>query len=229
MEEQRLEEMGAFFDARSKSYDEVHTGHIGGGLESKHVPALYLPEGCKELLDLGIGTGLELETVFQRFPEVRVTGIDLSGEMLGLLRKKYPDKKLLLHRMSYFDFDMGENRYDGALTVMTLHHYTHQVKTELYRRILRSLKPGGVYVECDYMIPAEEVEDPQGTEDFFFAEYERLKREQGLGREKEYHYDAPCTVENQKKMLLAAGFREVKEVWRKESTVVLTAKKAISN
>lgn len=221
----KLEEMGAFFDARSETYDEVHTGHIGGGMESKRVPALYLPERCETLLDLGIGTGLELEAVFQRFPEVQVTGIDLSREMLSLLRKKYPEKKLLLHQMSYFDFDMGEGRYDAALTVMTLHHYTHEVKTELYRRLLRSLKPGGVYVECDYMIPEGEVEDPQGTEDFFFAEYERLKREQGLAWEKEYHYDTPCTVENQKKMLLAAGFREVNEVWKKESTVVLTAKK----
>ncbi len=90
MEEQRLEEMGAFFDARSKSYDEVHTGHIGGGLESKHVPALYLPEGCKELLDLGIGTGLELETVFQRFPEVRVTGSIFPGKCWACSERNTP-------------------------------------------------------------------------------------------------------------------------------------------
>lgn len=223
--EQKLEEMGAFFDARSKNYDEVHTGHIGGGRESKRLPALYLPEGCGTLLDLGIGTGLELEAIFERFPAIQVTGVDLSREMLELLRKKYPGKNLSLHQMSYFDFDMGESRYDAALTVMTLHHYTHEVKTELYRRILRSLRPGGVYVECDYMIPEGEVEDPQATEDFFFSEYERLKREQGLAPDKEYHYDTPCTVENQRKMLLAAGFQEVEQVWEKDSNVLLTARR----
>ena len=220
----KLEEMGAFFDARSETYDEVHLGHIGG-IESKRVPVKYLPENCRTLLDLGIGTGLELESIYERFPELTVTGIDLSGEMLRLLRGKYPERNLTLHQMSYFDYDMGEDRFDAALTVMTLHHYTHEVKTDLYRRILRSLKPDGVYIESDYMIPEGEAEDPQATEDFFFSEYERLKREQGLDMEKEYHYDTPCTVENQKKMLMKAGFSQVEQVWQEGSTVVLVAKK----
>ncbi len=223
--EQKLEEMGAFFDARCETYDEVHTSHIGGGAESKRIPARYLPNGCETLLDLGIGTGLELKAIFERFPSIRVTGVDLSAQMLQKLREKYPGKALRLYQMSYFDFDMGTEIYDAALTVMTLHHYPHEVKTGLYRRIFRSLKPGGVYVECDYMIPAGEVEDPQATEDFFFAEYERLKREQGLAQNLEYHYDTPCTVENQIKMLLAAGFRKVRERWCQDSNVLLTAEK----
>ncbi len=223
--EDKLEEMGAFFNARCETYDEVHTNGISGGPESKRVPALYLPEDCKDLLDLGIGTGLELEEIFRRFPDIRVTGVDLSSGMLSLLREKYPGKSIDVHQMSYFDFDMGENRYDAALTVMTLHHYTHEVKTELYRRILKSVKPGGVYVECDYMIPEGEVEDPQAAEDFFFAEYERLKREQGLERALEYHYDTPCTVKNQVEMLRAAGFQKVEEKWRSGSTVVLVGEK----
>ena len=220
----KLEEMGAFFNARSETYDEVHVGHIDGGMEGKRVTALYLPEDCRTLLDLGIGTGLELESIFERFPGLAVTGIDLSGEMLRLLRKKYPGKNLDLRQMSYFDYDMGVGRFDAALTVMTLHHYTHEVKTDLYRRILRALKPGGVYVESDYMIPMEE-EDPQALEDFYFAEYERLKREQGLDQAQEYHYDTPCTVENQKKMLRDAGFSQVEVVWQQGFTAVITAKK----
>ena len=220
----KLEEMGAFFDARSDTYDEVHVGHIDGGMEGKRVTADYLPENCRTLLDLGIGTGLELESIFQRFPALTVTGIDLSGEMLRLLREKYPGKHLDLHQMSYFDYDMGESRFDAALTVMTLHHYTHEVKTDLYRRILRSLKPGGIYIESDYMIPMEE-EDPQGLEDFYFAEYDRMVREQGLDRDFEYHYDTPCTVENQQKMLLDAGFSQVEVVWQQGFTAVITAKK----
>lgn len=224
-EPERLEEMGAFFDARFKQYDEVHTGHIDGGLESKRILADYLPSHCRTLLDLGVGTGLELEAVFRRFPEIQVTGIDLSGNMLQRLREKYPGKPLDLVQGSYFDFDMGSRRYDAALTAMTLHHYTHKVKTGLYRRILEALRPDGVYVECDYMIAEEECPTPQETEDFFFAEYERLKREQRLDAGREYHYDTPCTVENQKKKLRNAGFQRVRQVWRKGNTVVLVAER----
>ncbi len=223
--EQKLEEMSAFFNARSATYDVVHTNGIDGGLESKKIPGEFLPEHCENLLDLGIGTGLELETVFRRFPEICVTGVDCSSEMLALLRKKYPDRNLELHQMSYFDYDFGTRRFDAAMTVMTLHHYTHAVKTELYRRILTALRPGGVYVECDFMIPPGEVPDPQAVEDSLFAEYARLKREQGLSDREEYHFDTPCTEENQIKMLRAAGFINVREVWRKGSTVVLVAEK----
>ncbi len=223
--EPKLEEMAAFFNARSATYDEVHTGSIDGGPESKAIPALYLPDPCRTLLDLGIGTGLELEAIFRRFPEIRVTGVDVSEEMLRLLVEKYPGRALELHRMSYFDFDFGQAAYDAAVTVMTLHHYTHAVKTALYRRILSALKPGGVYVECDYMIAPGSTPDPQATEDFLFAEYERLKAEQGLDGRREYHFDTPCTVENQLKMLRAAGFQNVREVWRKGDTVTLVAQR----
>ena len=205
--EPKLEEMAAFFNARSATYDEVHTGSIDGGPESKAIPALYLPDPCRTLLDLGIGTGLELEAIFRRFPEIRVTGVDVSEEMLRLLVEKYPGRALELHRMSYFDFDFGQAAYDAAVTVMPLHHYTHAVKTALYRRI-----PGST-------------PDPQATEDFLFAEYERLKAEQGLDGRREYHFDTPCTVENQLKMLRAAGFQNVREVWRKGDTVTLVAQR----
>ena len=225
---EKLEEMSAFFNTRSKTYDEVHTGHIGGGMESKRIPAQYLPEDCRTLLDLGIGTGLELEAVFSRFPEIQVTGVDYSEEMLALLQEKYPDKPLELHQISYFDFPFGTRQFDAAMTVMTLHHYTHEVKTELYRKILSSIKPGGVYIECDYMIGPDSTPDPQATEDFFFAEYERLKKVQGLDDSLEYHYDTPCTEENQIKMLKAAGFEDVREVWRIDDTVVLVGRRPLA-
>lgn len=221
----KLEEMSAFFDKRSEIYDEVHTRSIDGGMESKRLPATFLPDDTKTLLDLGVGTGLELEEVFHRFPKVQVTGLDRSPKMLEKLVEKYPAHEMSLHCMSYFEYEFGCERFDAALSVMTLHHYTHAVKTGLYRRILTSLKPGGVYVECDYMITAGACKNPQEIEDSFFAEYERLKQEQELPKGAEYHFDTPCTVENQKKMLFEAGFLEVEEVWSQKNTVILAAKK----
>lgn len=221
----KLEEMSAFFDKRYQIYDEAHIRGIDGGMESKRLPAAFLPDDTKTLLDLGVGTGLELEEVFHRFPKVQVTGLDISSKMLEKLTEKYPAHEMSLHCMSYFEYEFGCGRFDAALSVMTLHHYTHAVKIGLYRRILTSLKPGGVYVECDYMITAGACNNPQEIEDSFFAEYDRLKREQELAGDAEYHFDTPCTVENQKKLLLQAGFLEVAEVWSQKNTVILVAKK----
>jgi hypothetical protein len=75
------------------------------------------------------------------------------------------------------------------------------------------------------MLSEHEFENPQETEDFYFSEFERLKKEQRITDSREYCYDTPCTVSNQKKMLLKAGFSSVKEVWQKKIAVILVANK----
>ena len=219
-----LEEMSDFSNHRAPIYDEKHLEHIGG-MESKLIIASFFPSHARTMLDLGIGTGLELEAIFKRFPEIEITGLDIAEDMLKLLVEKYPDKKIQSHCKSYLDYDFGNALYDVALSVMTLHHYNHKIKTNLYRRIHNSLKHNGVYIECDYMLSEHEYENPQKAEDFNFSEFERLKKEQGIVDNREYHYDTPCTVPNQKKMLLEAGFKNVKEVWRQKAVVILVAYK----
>ena len=220
-----LEEMGVFFDKRAPNYDEIHVEHTDGGIEGKNIIASLLPEHTKTLIDFGIGTGLELESIFARFPEIEVTGLDIAENMLQLLREKYPNQDIWLHNVNYLDYDFGGELYDAAVSVMTLHHYTHKIKTELYRRVYDCIKPGGVYVECDYMLSEKSYENAQEKEDFYFAEYERLKQEQGITDSREYHYDTPCTVSSQKKMLFTAGFADVQEVWHMGNTIVLVARK----
>jgi len=223
-EQDTLVEIRDFFNSRAPVYNEKHLEHIGG-MESKQILASFFPSHAKTMIDLGIGTGLELEAIFERFPEIEVTGLDIAKDMLKLLVEKYPDKKIDLRCESYVDYDFGKCLYDVALSVMTLHHYNHAIKTDLYRRIYNSLNHNGVYIECDYMFSEHEYENPQEMEDFNFSELERLKKEQCLDDNRAYHFDTPCAVQNQKKMLFEAGFAIVHEVWRKNGVVILVAEK----
>ena len=220
-----LEEMSDFFNNRAKVYDEKHIENIDGGIESKRIIASFFPLHTKTMIDLGIGTGLELEAIFNRFPDIEVTGLDIAEDMLNLLIKKYPERKINLHCESYLDFDFGNCLYDVALSVMTLHHYNHQTKIDLYKKIYNCLNSNGVYIECDYMLSECKYKNPQKQEDLFFLEFERFKKEQNIADNKEYHFDTPCTVSNQKKMLLEAGFARVKEVWQQGNTIILIADK----
>ena len=79
-EETEAEEMSAFFTKRLARYEEVHLGNWG---ELYAHIADFFDDGLETLLDIGCGTGLELEAVYRRFPEAAVTGIDLSGNMLA--------------------------------------------------------------------------------------------------------------------------------------------------
>ena len=208
---EKLTEMRSFFNELASNYDERITGKTNGDMEGKQLVASFLPEHTKSLIDFGIGTGLELENIFVRFPNIEVVGLDIAENMLQMLKEKYSERNIRVYCENYLDYDFGREQFDAALSIKTLHHFNHEVKTDIYRKIHACLKPNGVYIECDKMATN------QAQEDFYFAEYERIKREQGISDDQAYHYDTPCTVDNQREMLLSAGFREVREVWRRES------------
>ena len=221
-EPEKLTEMREFFNQRSPDYDRIHAGAIGGGIESKNILASFIPQNTKTLLDIGIGTGLELTEIFKRFPDIEVTGLDIAEKMLELCQRRCEGKKLNLIRKSYLDFDFCENSYDAVMSVMTLHHYNHEIKTELYKKIRHSIKPGGVYIESDYVI-TKRGEQGQALEDFYFSELQRMRKEQKLDNTLEYHYDTPCTVENQLRMLENAGFTKIEIMREYENNLIIRA------
>ncbi len=214
-----LEEMASFFNSRVDTYDEHMLKDIDGAEEFYIETARLIPTkpGLK-LLDLGCGTGLELDEIFKINPSVQVTGIDLAEEMIRKLKQKHADRgnQLNLVIADYFEYDFGENAFDAVLSVQTLHHFTHEEKIELYKKVRRSLRHSGVYVEVDYMSPTQEYEDS------CFAENKRIRAEMGV-TEGLYHFDTPCTVENQITMLKTAGFSPIEIVRRYSSTYILAA------
>lgn len=212
-----LEGMVEFFRRRIEDYDRHMLEEVEGCREGYEKMAELLRPGIRELLDLGCGTGLELEPIFKRCPQVRVTGIDLSEAMLQKLKEKYPDRPLRTVCGSYLDRDFGEACYDAAVSFQTLHHLSHEEKTSVYQQLRRALKQDGIYVECDYMVLDQAVEDE------LYALNRRLRREQGIPDGQFCHFDTPCTVDNQLKMLAEAGFASARMVWRQENTTIVVA------
>ena len=155
------------------------------------------------VVDLGCGTGLELGYYYEMVPTALVTGIDLAPGMLEALRKKFPEKALLLIQGSYFDVPFQENAFDAAVSVESLHHFTKEEKIPLYAKLWRALKPGGFFILTDYFAGSDEEEQSRREELL------RLRKEQKLPDEEFYHFDTPLTVEHEKEALLAAGFSSV--------------------
>lgn len=214
--------MRDFFNTRAEQYDLQQVKNIDGGSECYRAAAGFLPADTRDLLDLGCGTGLELKSVFSRFPNIKVTGIDLAEKMLEKLREKYACRKISLINASYFSTDLGQNRFDAAISIMSLHHFEADAKARLYRKIYRSLRPGGVFLDGDYMIGS----DDGAVEMKFLEERRKLQRDFHL-TEKFYHYDTPFTVKHETSLLRSAGFFAVQQVWGIENNIMLLAKKEV--
>ena len=211
-----LEKMSEFFEARLDGYDEHMLTNIESADEFYPFTAKQLPtsENC-HILDLGCGTGLELEEYYPLNPSATVTGIDLSQGMLSALKKKFVGKDITLICDSYFDVPFAVSSFDAAVSVESLHHFTKEKKVPLYVKLHRALKENGYFVLTDYFSLSDEEE--QMHRQNLIA----LKEEQGISGDEFYHYDTPLTVKHEVEALVEAGFSgvEVLKNWGATYTI----------
>lgn len=215
-----MEKMTDFFSKRVEGYDEHMLRDVQGCREGYQKMAELVPKSCKSLIDLGCGTGLEIDEILRTRENLSITGIDLTQAMLDKLKEKHPNQKLNLICGSYFDVPFDKNTYDCAISFQTMHHFSHDMKIALYQKINQALTTDGIYIECDYMVLE------QNEEDFYYAENTRIRKELHIKEGEFYHYDTPCTIHNQMEMLKKAGFTKVNQVFRMENTTILVASKS---
>lgn len=211
------EEMDAFFDARADGYDSHMKRTVTDFAEFYQSIAVEITATTKPIaiLDIGCGTGLELSDILAKVPRVQLTCNDLSLGMLEKLKQKYQTHAQQISFLvgSYTTLPLGKSTYDYVVSAMTVHHLLPAPKVELYRRIHESLKPGGSYIEGDFVVDAAEEQE--------FLEYYQEKM-QTLDPQKAglYHLDLPFTVEKQIRLLKEAGFDNVTATWHKGAAAV---------
>ena len=216
------EEMSEFFTKREDGYDD----HMMQFAPCYDVTASHIPENCKSLLDLGCGTGLELDAldricIRENRPFPRVVGIDMTQALVDQLYAKHPDKDITVKMGSYFEIPLGESEYDCAVSVESLHHFSLDEKLSLFHRIHNALKDGGVFLQCDYFAACEE-------EVAMCEEHWRIRRamNRDIGEDAFVHVDRPKMAYDEAAVLKEAGFSEVLYCTvGVEGTLLLIAKK----
>lgn len=195
-ENEPLESMGGFFDRRVDSYED----HMRPWRAYYRWLGELIPAQAETLLDLGCGTGLELDEIFRLHPDIRVTGIDLAPGMLARLREKHPERKLTLTVGDYLTVPLAPCAFDVAVAFETLHHFPPETKLGLFRRIFAALRPGGMLLEGDYIAESDEMET------YLFQELARRRARQHVPEGTFVHFDTPLTLAHELSLLSQAGF-----------------------
>ena len=214
-----LEKMNEFFDTRADTYD--HHMLVDLALDEFYeeiAKCVQTDNRLLKLLDVGCGTGIELQRLFSKYPDMSVAGVDLSPEMLNQLQTKYPDKNTKIICGSYFDVPFG-NEFDVVLSTYSLHHWNENEKLIIYQKCFNALTDNGVFINGDYTCKTVD------QEQHFQSELIRLRQEEMLTDDEFYHYDIPLTVETETRLLYAAGFAAVELVKAWENTSILIARK----
>lgn len=100
------------------------------------------------VLEVGIGTGLNLPLYP---PACRLTGIDLSQEMLDKAVERVQTLTMPNVRLKVMDatsMDFGENEFDKALATYTISAVPDPVS--VLREMRRVVKPGGILVVLNH-------------------------------------------------------------------------------
>ena len=199
-----LEKMSDFFEARLDGYDEHMMTNIESANEFYPFTAKQLPttENC-HVLDFGYGTGQEIQQYYLLNPSAMVTGIDLSQGMLAELKRKFANKDITLMLGPYFDVPFGEEVFDAAVSVESLHHFTKGEKIKLYSKLHKALKDKRYFILTDYFSLSDD------EEQMHRRNLLALKAEQGITDDEFYHYDIPLTVKHESEALVEAGFSSV--------------------
>lgn len=213
--ESPLEEMSDFFTKRLDSYEE----HMSVWEKSYALFAELLPFGCQKILDLGCGTGLELDKIWQKDPDIDVTGVDLCQSMLDSLLEKHFDKHLTTVCQDYFQYDFGYGKWDAIISFESLHHFLPERKKDLYKKAYNGLKNGGIFILGDYIASCDE------EEELLRNVYLKKRKESAIPEHCFVHFDIPLTLEHESKLLQDAGFIIEKVMDNPDNATIIMVRK----
>ncbi|QGY39161.1 methyltransferase domain-containing protein [Pseudodesulfovibrio cashew] len=136
-------------------YATLYDPLIGPFLRPLHagaLDALGLERGGT-MVDLCCGTGLLAGLAARR--GLRPLGVDVSGAMLEVARRKHPAIPFL--RGDASDTGLPEGAFGGVTLSFALHEKPEATARAIFREAMRLVRPGGVVAVADYVLP------PKGT------------------------------------------------------------------
>jgi ubiquinone/menaquinone biosynthesis C-methylase UbiE len=111
--------------------------------------ALIAPQGGA-VLDIGTGPGVLLVEIARRRPDLRLTGIDLSADMVGkAARNALPYAGQISVKVAdATDLPFADDSFDLVVTSLSLHHWDHPEAAA--PQLARVLRPGGRLCVYDF-------------------------------------------------------------------------------
>ncbi len=104
----------------------------------------------KDVLEVGCGVGAQSEILLRRYPELKLTSIDLNEAQISVAKeylkgKSYCDGRYEISKMNAEFLDFGETEFGGAFLCWVLEHVPSPKK--VLSEVRRVLRPGSpVYI-----------------------------------------------------------------------------------
>lgn len=216
------------FDNISSSYDKQRKQLIPC-FEDFYNSSVAIAEAITErpnILDVGAGTGLFSSFLLRKFPEAKLTLIDISEKMLEVAKhrfKDYRDYKYIVDDYSKYDFT---EKYDIIISALSIHHLTDKEKEKLYRKCYSILKNNGVFINADQVLGNTKYMDSLYKKHWRTSiEQSGLSKEEILSGYERIKLDKEATLSQQLTWLRESGFSDVECVYKYYHFAVMFGKR----
>ncbi|MGD9722633.1 MAG: class I SAM-dependent methyltransferase [Pirellulales bacterium] len=142
---------GAHYHLLTPLYEFLARPMLGGVWRNMADDVNKAARSGASVIDLGCGPGTILLRLARNRPDLNLTGIDIDQSMLSISRRRLPQARLL--RASIDVVPIEEKTADVVFSSMVFHHLPRQVKEGAFREAKRILKPGGLFLLCDFSQP----------------------------------------------------------------------------
>ncbi|MCP3926899.1 MAG: class I SAM-dependent methyltransferase [Desulfobacterales bacterium] len=93
-----------------------------------------------EILDIGCGPGNNAKIIYEDDQTHKITGLDLSSEMVAIAKKNVPDCEFIVQDIRDIDLD---KQYDVVIASFCIVHLTDEETEKLIKSISKILKKNG--------------------------------------------------------------------------------------
>jgi tRNA (cmo5U34)-methyltransferase len=160
-----------------------------------------------KILDLGAGTGLMSAYVLAAYPQAQITLIDQAEDMLNLAKQRFNGNENLSYITDDYISHVFEDKFDGIVSALSIHHLSDENKKQLYKNCFSSLHDGGMFVNADQVLSSDPL-----IEDQIISIWHDFVKQSGVSEDELaafYHrtsFDQTTPLNDQLNCLVKLGF-----------------------
>ncbi|MFJ7744497.1 class I SAM-dependent methyltransferase [Peribacillus sp. NPDC097295] len=216
------------FNEHASQYDEQRRKLIPCFDDFYSIPITVLETNNDrpDVLDIGAGTGLFSSFLKGKFPQAKLTLIDISEKMMKVAKDRFKSESDVQYIIADYTDYVFENKYDFVISSLSIHHLTDNEKKNLYHCLYDALKPGGMFVNADQVLGQTSHIESLYKEDWATKiNSSGLTKEEVEAAQERTKLDKMSTLEDQIKWLHQSGFQDVDCLYKYFNFVVLYGRK----
>lgn len=179
------------------------------------------------VLDIGAGTGLFSSFIKEKYPNARITLIDLSEKMMEVSRKRFANCNDIHYVVAdYTDYKFNE-KFDLIISSLSIHHLSDEEKRKLYKKMFSLLNQDGIFINADQVLGSTPF-----LESLYKNDWKNKVEKSGLTKQEieaaneRMELDKMARLEDQIDWLKESGFQDVDCIYKYFNFVVLFGRKS---